>query len=315
MSLPPPFTERPRALRAGLVLTSLLAVGCGTKALPSAQRAGLVTDRAGILTPVRERALERRLSLAEETLSAEVCVYVDQRLPSGADIDRLGPATLREWGVGRRFESRGALLLVFTGDRRLRLDFADGFGNALGQDLAQRILDRVVTPRLRSGDLAGGVEAGVEAVLQAIRDAAPARKAQAGPSPVRWRPGPWTAFFLSALGGLIVGAALGRMKGGGVGLVAAFLATLVAMFAIGVWLADVAILKGSGYVLLSGLALPFLFNAAQNATADHTSIKAYRPRGAYDRSSPGPESEGGPDGGDEGDGGGDTGGSGASGGW
>lgn len=303
------------ARSAALVLTSLLAAGCGSRPLPPSQRAGMVTDRAGILAPVRETALGRRLSLAGETLSAEVCVYVDRRLPAGADIDDLGPATIREWDVGRRYESRGALLLVFIEDRRVRLDFAEGLSGTLGPDAARRILDGVVTPRLRSGDLPGGVEAGAEAILQAIREAAPARKAQAGPSPKRWRPGPWTTFLLSALVGLIAGGALGRVKGGGLGLVTAYAATLLVMFAAGLWLVDVAILKGSGYVLLSGLALPFLFNAAQNATADHTSIKAYRPRGAYDRSSPGPESEGGPDGGDDGGGGGDSGGSGASGGW
>jgi uncharacterized protein len=303
----------PRACLAWLALAGLCAAACGSGALPGSQRSGLVTDRAGILPPARASALERRLSLAGESLSAEVCVYVDRRLPPGADLDRLGPSTLRDWEIGRRFESRGALFLVFTEDRRLRIDFADGFGDAVGRAAARRIVDGTVKPRLQSGDLAGGVEAGAEAILQAIREAAPARRAQVGVPAGPWRPGPWTTFFLSALVGLIAGGALGRMKGGGVGLVAAFLVTLVVMFAAGVWLADVAILKGSGYVLLSGIVLPFLFNAAQNATADHTSIKAYRPHGAYDRSSHGPGTDG-PDGGDDG-GGGDSGGSGASGSW
>src|SRR5689334_5595945 len=75
----------------------------------------------------------------------------------------------RAWRVGQTNKNNGAVLFVFTQDRRMRIATGYGLEGALPDALCKRILDDEITPRFRAGDYAGGLTAGVNAILAATR--------------------------------------------------------------------------------------------------------------------------------------------------
>jgi uncharacterized protein len=128
-----------------------------------------VTDRASVLGAARASALDERLAAFERETSNQVLVYVDRRLPESATIEELASRAYREWGIGQKGTSNGVLFLVFTEDRKMRIEVGRGLEGAIPDVLAGRILRERVRPLLASGDVAGGVEAGVEQILSLAR--------------------------------------------------------------------------------------------------------------------------------------------------
>ena len=63
----------------------------------------------------------------------------------------------------------GAVLFVFVGDRKIRIEVGYGLEGALPDALASRIINEEITPRFREGKYEEGVLAGVEAIILATR--------------------------------------------------------------------------------------------------------------------------------------------------
>lgn len=128
-----------------------------------------VTDSAGVLTLARAEALADKLEAFERETTAQVLVWIAPRVPQGTTPEELGAEAIRVWGVGQKGKDNGAVLFVFTQDRKLRLATGYGLEGAIPDVVAKRILADVVKPHLAKGDYDGGVEAGVDAILSAVR--------------------------------------------------------------------------------------------------------------------------------------------------
>ena len=75
----------------------------------------------------------------------------------------------REARVGQKKIDNGAILFVFTEDRKMRIEVGYGLEGALPDALAHRIQESEILPRFRSNDYAGGIEAGMTAMMAAIK--------------------------------------------------------------------------------------------------------------------------------------------------
>lgn len=128
-----------------------------------------VTDRAGVLGDARVRALDDKLAAFERETSGQVVVYVDRSLPENATLEEVANRAFHEWGIGQKGTSNGVLFLVFTEDRKMRIEVGRGYEGAIPDVLAGRILREQVKPRFAGGDFAGGVEAGADAILSLAR--------------------------------------------------------------------------------------------------------------------------------------------------
>jgi uncharacterized protein len=127
-----------------------------------------VTDRAGVLGGEAE-ALNGRLAQFERDTSNQILVWIDRRLPEGFTLEDFTVRAAQKWGAGQKQTDNGAILFVFTEDRKLRIEVGYGLEGAIPDVTAKRILEGEIVPRFRSGDYAGGVRAGVEALLAAAR--------------------------------------------------------------------------------------------------------------------------------------------------
>ncbi|MGH2768602.1 MAG: TPM domain-containing protein, partial [Actinomycetota bacterium] len=127
------------------------------------------TDLAGALPPGTEKSLNDRLGVFEEETSNQVVVWIDRRIPEGWDLEAFAAQAVEEWGIGQKSRDNGVLLLVFTEDRKARIEVGYGLEGTLPDALAHRIIAEAMIPRFREQDYSGGIEAGVEGILAATR--------------------------------------------------------------------------------------------------------------------------------------------------
>ena len=127
-----------------------------------------VTDRAGVLGGEAE-SLNAKLAQFERDTSNQILVWIDRRLPEDFTLEDFTVRAAQKWGAGQKQTDNGAILFVFTEDRKLRIEVGYGLEGAIPDVTAKRILDDEIVPRFRSGDYAAGVRAGVDALIAASR--------------------------------------------------------------------------------------------------------------------------------------------------
>jgi uncharacterized protein len=128
-----------------------------------------VTDRAGVLGSGQAEALNARLEQFERDTSDQILVWVDRKLPEGFTLEDFTVRAAQKWGAGHKKEDNGAVLFVFTEDRKVRIEVGYGLEGALPDITAKQIIDGEIVPPFRSGDYAGGVAAGAAAMMAAVK--------------------------------------------------------------------------------------------------------------------------------------------------
>ncbi len=140
---------------------------------------GFVNDLAGALAPAERERLELELRALERETGAELAVAVVRR--TAPETPKMYAVRLFErWGLGKRGQDNGVLLLVALEERRVEVEVGYGLEGVLPDAVVGRILDEAVVPLLRRGDVAGGVAAGVSTLAERIRTAAREVPAPAG---------------------------------------------------------------------------------------------------------------------------------------
>ena len=165
-------------MRRLLVGAGLLAAGLAWSAALRADRydelippkpARYVTDRANVLGPGGAEALNAKLEQFERDTSNQVLVWIDEKIPEGFTLEDFTVRAAQKWGAGHKKEDNGAVLFVFTGDRKVRIEVGYGLEGAIPDITAHRIIDNEIVPRFRTGDYPGGVDAGADALMAAAK--------------------------------------------------------------------------------------------------------------------------------------------------
>lgn len=203
-----------------LCLHALLAVAAD-EVVPIPALTARVTDLTATLPAPVASELETKLAAFEASKGSQVVVLV---LPSTEPepIEQFGIRLLDAWKIGRKSIDDGAILIVATQDRRLRIEVGYGLEGVLNDATAKRIIDEIITPKFKAGDLPGGIVAGVDAMLTVIdRESLPAAAPAAGQggqlSLDRFGESGWLfGLAIIAIGGAIVRYFLGNLLGSGV---------------------------------------------------------------------------------------------------
>jgi uncharacterized protein len=128
-----------------------------------------VTDRAGVFGPGQAEALNAKLEQFERETSNQILVWVDRKLPEGFTLEDFTVRAAQKWGPGGKKVDNGAILFVFTEDRKARIEVGYGLEGVLPDVTAKRIIEDVMIPRFRAGDFPGGIAAAVDAMMAATR--------------------------------------------------------------------------------------------------------------------------------------------------
>jgi uncharacterized protein len=108
---------------------------------------GYVSDFAGVIDQQHRAALEAYAASVEQATKAQLA-FVTVRSLEGEPIEDVANDLFRAWGIGRKGEDDGALVLLSIEDRKSRLEVGGGLGGAVPDGMAGLLLDDM-RPALR----------------------------------------------------------------------------------------------------------------------------------------------------------------------
>ena len=166
-----PSFPRPRSVRIALVallgLVAALFVGLLPKvafAFTAPTLEGPVTDTAHVLSATEKANLEHKIKEFRARTGHEVAVLTVPTL-GGESVEDFAYHTARAWSLGSEKNDDGVLLLLATGERKIRIETGKGVGGDLTDVDASRIIRDQIAPRLKSGQFGAGLTAGVDGII------------------------------------------------------------------------------------------------------------------------------------------------------
>ena len=136
--------------------------------VPELAMAGRITDAADILTAEEEARLSERLARYEQRTKHQMVVATIPGL-HGARIDNFGTCLGNRWGIGRKEQDDGILILIAPNDRQMRIATGTGMEKMLTDDAALAVVHQM-TPHFKSLDYADGLSTGIEAIAAQTGD-------------------------------------------------------------------------------------------------------------------------------------------------
>jgi uncharacterized protein len=152
-------------LTAGLIIVSCLSAGIFALSLPKPE--GYVSDFAGILDDKSRDQISAVISELESKTSCEIAVVTVKTIGDDT-IENAAVSLFKEWGIGKKGQDNGVLILVAANDKKIKIEVGYGLEGVLPDGLCGQILDDYVVPDFRNGDYSAGISRGVFAVASVI---------------------------------------------------------------------------------------------------------------------------------------------------
>jgi len=151
---------------------SLFAIALGWSLLVGAQipvppLSARVTDQAALLTTEQKASLEQKLQTFEARKGSQLAVLI-VLTTAPETIEQYALRVVEQWKLGRKKVDDGALLLIATTDRTLRIEVGYGLEGALNDATSKRIISEIITPHFKAGDFYGGIVAGTDQIIRVI---------------------------------------------------------------------------------------------------------------------------------------------------
>lgn len=119
-------------------------------------------DTTGKLTSEQLYDLNEKLKAISDS-GKEIAVIV-VGTTGMSSIEEFGIAAGDKWKVGKSGKDNGAILIVATEDRKIRIELGRGAEGDITDSQAGDIIRDVIAPKLKEGDWNGGINAGVDAI-------------------------------------------------------------------------------------------------------------------------------------------------------
>ncbi|WP_296595192.1 TPM domain-containing protein [Phenylobacterium sp.] len=128
---------------------------------------GRVVDDANLLSPAAEARLTSELATLEQQTGHQLVVVTLPDL-QGYEIEDYGYQLLRTWGIGRKGQDDGIILIVAPNQRKVRIEVGYGLEPVMTDALSSLIIQRAILPAFKAGDMEKGVVDGTEAIARQI---------------------------------------------------------------------------------------------------------------------------------------------------
>jgi uncharacterized protein len=146
---------------------------------------GLVNDFAHVLSPSYKEQISRLVNELLEKTGTAVAVVTMPDL-GGDEYDAYANRLYSEWGIGKKGEDKGVLILVAVKERKMRIETGYGVEGIIPDGLAGEIRDRYMIPYLRKNNFDEGLLNGTLAVAQIIaKDAGVTLTGETKPRPAK----------------------------------------------------------------------------------------------------------------------------------
>lgn len=128
---------------------------------------GRVVDNAQLLSAEAEARLTGELADLEQKTGRQLVVVTLPTL-QGYEIEDYGYQLLRTWGIGRKAENDGVILLVAPNEKSVRVEVGYGLEPVLTDALSSLIIQRALLPAFREGRFEAGIVAGTEGLVKQL---------------------------------------------------------------------------------------------------------------------------------------------------
>jgi uncharacterized protein len=149
-----------------ILLTFMLAGALQAQKLPDP--VGFVNDFAGVIDPGSSAEMEAIARALQQKTGAEIAVVTVNSIEPYGTIDEYSIELTTSWGVGKKGEDTGILLLLAMQERKIKMEVGYGLEGVIPDGLAGEILDQSVLPALKAGEYGTGMLRGVQAVAGII---------------------------------------------------------------------------------------------------------------------------------------------------
>jgi uncharacterized protein len=130
---------------------------------------GYVSDFSGVVDAASKERLERYCAAVERATEAQIALVTVPTLEQ-EPIEDVANTIFRAWGIGKKGENNGILLLLATRDRRSRLEVGYGLEPVIPDGFAGTVL-RAMRPALSGGRYGEALEAAAETIGNRIAQA------------------------------------------------------------------------------------------------------------------------------------------------
>lgn len=197
-------------------LTLLLSSGLLQAQEPFPAPRGAVNDFAGVISTADSVRME---ALCREVLEKTGAAVVVATFPTigDNDVNDYANRLYSSWGIGKKGEDRGVLIVLFLSERKIRIETGYGVEGVLPDGRVGEILDQKVIPYLKKGEYSSGLLSAVNAVSGILAEEAGVTltgKTETGPPAARGvrpqRGGAGMLILLLLVFFLLVGTRQGR---------------------------------------------------------------------------------------------------------
>lgn len=132
---------------------------------------GFVTDSANLIEPSARSALESELEALDKANGWEVAVVTVPSL-EGSTVERYAQDLFVSYGVGKKGQDNGVLLLVARQDRKVRIHTGYHAESVIPDAVASRIIREVIAVETKQEHWSKGIVDGAHAIVGQIHDPA-----------------------------------------------------------------------------------------------------------------------------------------------
>lgn len=144
------------------------AADCASWQELSPTKAFYINDFAGVLSDDTESEIAKLGAAVEQATGGAQAVVVTVDSLGGETIRSFGFRLGDKWGIGKKGEDNGVILILALRERQYSIEVGDGLGGALPDSLTGRIQDEIMAPYLKQGDYSSAMREGYRAVAGEI---------------------------------------------------------------------------------------------------------------------------------------------------
>jgi uncharacterized protein len=156
-----------RARAWGPLCATLLLLGGSARAFDVPKQTDYVTDTAGVLSQTELKDLDDRLGDYERRTQNQIFVLVTPSL-EGEPIEDVGYQLIQTWRPGQKGKDNGVVLVIATGERRIRIETGKGVGGDLTDLQSNDIIRRRIAPLMRENRVHDAILAGIDGIAGAL---------------------------------------------------------------------------------------------------------------------------------------------------
>lgn len=124
---------------------------------------GYVTDAANVLDETNRQQLVSELARFEQQNSVELAVVTVPSL-NGESIESYATGLFSQWGIGKKGQNNGVLLLVAPAEHKARIEVGYGLESVLPDGVCGTIIRERMVPHFKNNDFSGGIREGIGAI-------------------------------------------------------------------------------------------------------------------------------------------------------